>query len=72
MHHGTGAGFLPRRPCPRRRCRRPTCAGKTCSAVHACAIASLTLLPCGAARIHPEKALGVEIGDIHVVRNAGV
>lgn len=24
-----------------------------------------------AARIHPEKALGVDIGDIHVVRNAG-
>lgn len=24
-----------------------------------------------AARIHPEKALGVAIGDIHVVRNAG-
>lgn len=23
------------------------------------------------ARIHPEKALGVDIGDIHVVRNAG-
>jgi hypothetical protein len=27
--------------------------------------------PSPAARIHPEKALGVAIGDIHVVRNAG-
>ncbi|EFN52746.1 hypothetical protein CHLNCDRAFT_26430 [Chlorella variabilis] len=29
------------------------------------------LVTCMDARIHPEKALGVDIGDIHVVRNAG-
>lgn len=30
-----------------------------------------SLPPCRAARIHPEKALGVDIGDVHVIRNAG-
>ncbi|KAL4854447.1 hypothetical protein ACK3TF_004801 [Chlorella vulgaris] len=29
------------------------------------------VITCMDARIHPEKALGVAIGDIHVVRNAG-
>ncbi|PSC68112.1 carbonic anhydrase [Micractinium conductrix] len=29
------------------------------------------VIACMDARLHPEKALGVEIGDIHVVRNAG-
>ncbi|PRW33333.1 carbonic anhydrase [Chlorella sorokiniana] len=29
------------------------------------------LITCMDARIHPEKALGVDIGDIHTVRNAG-
>ncbi|KAL4439978.1 hypothetical protein ABPG75_002979 [Micractinium tetrahymenae] len=29
------------------------------------------LITCMDARIHPEKALGVDIGDIHVIRNAG-
>lgn len=31
----------------------------------------LALVTCMDARIHPEKALGFEEGDIHVIRNAG-
>jgi carbonic anhydrase len=29
------------------------------------------VLACMDARLHPEKALGIDIGDAHVVRNAG-
>jgi carbonic anhydrase len=29
------------------------------------------VLTCMDARIHPEKALGLEVGDAHVLRNAG-
>ena len=38
---------------------------------HLLLLTSPLLSPTKQARIHPEKALGVEIGDIHVVRNAG-
>lgn len=31
----------------------------------------LAILTCMDARIHPESALGLEIGDAHVIRNAG-
>ena len=31
----------------------------------------LAILTCMDARIHPEKALGLEIGDAHMIRNAG-
>lgn len=29
------------------------------------------VIACMDARLHPEKVLGLEIGDAHVVRNAG-
>jgi carbonic anhydrase len=32
---------------------------------------SLAVLACMDARLHPEKFLGLEIGDAHVIRNAG-
>src|SRR6516164_9180089 len=31
----------------------------------------LAVLTCMDARIHPEQALGLEIGDAHMIRNAG-
>jgi carbonic anhydrase len=31
----------------------------------------LAVLTCMDARIHPEKALGLDIGDAHMIRNAG-
>ncbi len=31
----------------------------------------LAVLTCMDARLHPEKALGLEIGDAHMIRNAG-
>lgn len=31
----------------------------------------VAIVTCMDARIHPEKALGLEIGDAHVIRNAG-
>ena len=31
----------------------------------------VAIVTCMDARIHPEKALGLEIGDAHMIRNAG-
>jgi carbonic anhydrase len=31
----------------------------------------VAVLTCIDARLHPERFLGMEIGDVHVVRNAG-
>src|SRR5690349_24320891 len=31
----------------------------------------VAVITCMDARIHPEKALGLEIGDAHMIRNAG-
>lgn len=31
----------------------------------------VAIVACMGARLHPEKLLGLEIGDAHVIRNAG-